>query len=107
VQSSYSSELAPAFTQAGCWVLERILQAMEQSNVHQGLPDVHSLASKAAALWPELVGPDDVPGGALVTYEQSCQIDAQSALESGGLTGLRQVLGPQELVYRRLALALV
>jgi hypothetical protein len=106
-ESSCSAGRATAFAHVSFGMLRRILQAMEQSNLHDGLTDIHALAIEAAALWPELVSPEDVPDGNLVTYEQACQVAAQEALDSGGPTGLRQVLGTQELVYRRLAQALV
>jgi hypothetical protein len=106
-ESGYSAEHAAAFVRVSFGMLRRILQAMERSNSLDDLTDIPALAVEAAALWPEPVRSEDVSSGNLVTYEQGCQIGAQEAWESGGPTGLRQVLGTQELVYRRLARALV
>ncbi|MFF9378193.1 hypothetical protein ACF1BB_27160 [Streptomyces griseoluteus] len=105
-QSSYSVDRAAPFTQAGFMLMGRILQALEQPDEHYGLPEIHSLARSTAALWPGSIGLEIDPGGSLMSYERACQIDAQRELEAGGLDRLRQVLGAQELGYRRLARAL-
>ena len=105
-QSSYSIDRAAAFTQAGFALIERILQALEQSDEHFGLQEIHSLAGDTAALWPGSIDLEIDPTGSLLTYERGCQIDAQRGMETGGLAALHQVLGTQELGYRRLARAL-
>ncbi|MER6142499.1 hypothetical protein ABT174_21075 [Streptomyces sparsogenes] len=105
-QRSYSAKRAAAFTQAGFAVIGRALQMLEQSNQQHGVPEIHSLAVEAAALWPGPVDSEMDPAGSLVTYERACQIHAHRALVTGGLTKLRHVMGAQELAYRRLAEAL-
>ncbi|QMU73096.1 hypothetical protein [Streptacidiphilus sp. P02-A3a] len=106
VRGSYSMGHAIAFTQAGFAVIGRVLQALEQPDEQYGLPEVLALAGDAAVLWPDMVDPEIDPGGSLVTYERASQIDARRALEAGGVSELRQVLGAQELTYRRLAKSL-
>lgn len=106
VQKSYPAKPAAAFTQAGFAVIARALQVVGQSNQQHGLPEIHSLAVDAAVLWPGPVDSSMDPGRRLVAYEEACQTDAHRALVDGGLTKLRQVMGAQELAYRRLAEAL-
>ncbi|MGW4913998.1 hypothetical protein [Streptomyces sp. NPDC004270] len=105
-QSNYSLDRAAAFTQAGFMLIGRILQALEQPDEHYGLPEIHSLAGSAVALWPGSIDLEIDSDGSLMSYERACQIDAQRELDTGGLDGLRQVLGVQELGCRRLARAL-